>query len=269
MNRIPAFLLLMVMTTSCVSMQKYRDTNAELLSLKYGYGLMEEEVEALRARNETLEEQYDRLYKQGQGGNARAAELETLLKQRDQALAKIRSILDAALSGFEGRGLSVTQRNGMIYVSMDEKLLFETGKYEVSDEGKRAIREIGSVLADNSQINITVEGHTDNVPYRNKNKDQIEDNWDLSAKRATEVVRLLLGGSSIDPKRITASGRGQYMPIAPNTSAATRQQNRRTEIILTPQLDRLMELMDQAAGDAPAVRGNTPNRTGAYDNWDD
>jgi len=256
MYKFPAILLLLVMTTSCVSMKSYRDTKAELLSLKSGYNMMEEEIDALKARNATLEKEYARLYKDGKGGDARTAELEGLLRQRDQALSSIRSILSNALSGFEGNGLSVTQRNGMIYVSMEDKLLFESGKAEVSAEGKSALREIATVLAGNSQINVTVEGHTDNVPYRNKAKDQITDNWDLSVKRATEVVRLLLANKGINPKRITASGRSQYVPVAKGDNAAARQQNRRTEIILTPQLDRLMELMNQATSDVfPAQDG--------------
>lgn len=264
MCKFPAILLLLITMSSCVSMKSYRQTKAELLGMRNGYSAMEAQMDALRARNATLEEEYSKLYREGKGGNARTAELEALLRQRDQALAKIRSVLDDALSGFAGRGLSVTQQGGMIYVSMDEKLLFDSGKADVSEGGKSAIREIASVLADNPGINITVEGHTDNVPYRSKGGDQIVDNWDLSTKRATEVIRLMLNNKGVDPQRITASGRSQYVPVATGNTAAARQQNRRTEIILTPRLDRLMELMNQAAGD-----GGKTTATTTYDEWDD
>lgn len=245
MYKIISAALFMLLLSSCVSMKQYRQTKAELLSLKSGYTSMEDEIDALRARNATLEEEYSKL--NNSGGN-RTEELERLLRQREESLEQIRSLLSDALSGFSGRGLSVTQRNGMIYVSMDEKLLFESGKAEVSEEGARAVSEIAVVLADNPNINITVEGHTDNLPYRSKKGEQIADNWDLSTKRATEVIRIMLKNRQVEPKRITASGRSQYMPIAQGNSAAARQQNRRTEIILTPQLDRLVELMNQASG---------------------
>ena len=126
---------------------------------------------------------------------------------------------------------------------MEEKLLFGSGSTEVDPRGKTALKKLAAVLEQNPDINITIEGHTDDVPVIPGSK--YADNWDLSVLRATSIIRILLDGSTIDPKRLTAAGRGQYQPVDPAKTSEARQKNRRTEIILTPNLDELFQILDQ------------------------
>ena len=171
----------------------------------------------------------------------RVAELEGMLRSREEAIDAIRRKVTDALTGFEGKGLSISIRNGNVYVSMDDKLLFRSGSFEIDPNGARAVRDLSEVLAQNPDINVMVEGHTDDVPYRSNG--QLKDNLDLSAKRATTVVRLLLENKQIAPSRIIAAGRGESLPVDPGKTSEARAKNRRTEIILTPKLDELMQLM--------------------------
>jgi chemotaxis protein MotB len=150
--------------------------------------------------------------------------------------------VSAALMGFEGQGLTVTKKNGKIYVSLEEQLLFGSGSTTVDAKGVSALKKLAAVLEQNPDINITVEGHTDDVPVVPGS--QLVDNWDLSVRRATSIIRILTENSSINPKRLTASGRGEYMPVNTAKSAEARQKNRRTEIILTPNLDDLFEILE-------------------------
>ena len=172
--------------------------------------------------------------------SARIAELEETIAARDRALNDIRQKVEQALLGFDGKGLSISRRDGKVYVSMNDKLLFRSGSFEIEPEGARAVRQLSEVLASNPDIDIMVEGHTDNVPYRGTG--QLRDNLDLSVKRATTVTRLLLENKNISPLRVISAGRGEYMPIAQENSVEARAQNRRTEIILSPKLDQLLEL---------------------------
>ena len=173
----------------------------------------------------------------------KVAELEQMLRAREEAINALRAKVSDALLGFEGKGLSVSVRDGKVYVSMDDKLLFRSGSFELNPDGARAVKDLASVLAQNPDINVMVEGHTDDVPY--KPNGQLRDNLDLSAKRATTVVRLLLTNKDIAPARIIAAGRGESLPVDPGKTAEARAKNRRTEIILTPKLDELMQLMEQ------------------------
>lgn len=170
----------------------------------------------------------------------RIAELEETIAARDRALNDIRQKVEQALLGFDGKGLSISRRDGKVYVSMNDKLLFRSGSFEIESEGARAVRQLSEVLAANPDIDIMVEGHTDNVPYRGTG--QLRDNLDLSVKRATTVTRLLLENKNISPLRVISAGRGEYMPLSADNSAEARAQNRRTEIILSPKLDQLLEL---------------------------
>lgn len=231
-----AFALLL---SGCVSSKAYRTTKAELLGYQSVYQSMLTRVDSLQSALGEMERPVV------VANDDRMAELENLLAQREAALFEINQTIEDALSGFNGRGLSVTRRDGRIYVSMDEKLLFASGKAELSSEGEQAVRQLSQVLANNLNIDITVEGHTDNTGYIAKPDAQIVDNWDLSCKRATEVVRVMLKNSNIKPGRIIASGRAQYVPLATGNSPKARAQNRRTEIILTPQLDQLWQLLNK------------------------
>lgn len=243
MYKVLLFSLLALTLNGCVSLKEYRKVKGEMLSLKYGYDDMASQYEAIKARNTTLEEEYEKLLNGGGNDDSRTAELEALIKERDLILDQVRSALSEALSDFENQGLSLVQKGGRIYVMMEDKLLFESGKYDITKAGKSAIRKIGNVLSNLTNVNVVVEGHTDNKGLRERKDAQIVDNWDLSCKRATEVVRVLLLNDNISPTRIVASGRGQYMPLANNATEEGRAQNRRTEIALTPQLDKLMELL--------------------------
>lgn len=172
----------------------------------------------------------------------RVEELESLLKAREEAIAAIRRQVSDALLGFEGKGLTISTRDGKVYVSMEDKLLFRSGSYEIGRDGEKAVRDLAKVLAANPDINVMVEGHTDDVRYTPNA--YLKDNLDLSAKRATTVVRLLLENKEIAPERIVAAGRGESLPVAEGKTAEARAKNRRTEIILTPKFDELMKLME-------------------------
>lgn len=176
--------------------------------------------------------------------NARMAELEKILETQKRIVQQLKNKVSEALLGFENMGLSVTIRDGKVYVSLEEKLLFKTASWEIDANGRNALRKLAAVLEKNPDIQITIEGHTDNVPY-NPSGGQLRDNWDLSVKRATTVVRVLLESAKIDPKRLTAAGRSQYLPVDPRNTPEARQKNRRTEIILTPDLSELYNLINK------------------------
>ncbi len=199
---------------------------------------LEELQSELEANNRILEEKNAEL----EARNKRLIELEAMLSRKDSAVNALKEKVAAALYQFEQDGLSVEVKNGKVYVSLEEQLLFKTGKSEIDPKGKSAIEKLAKVLEQNEDINIMIEGHTDDVPF--KGKGPLVDNWDLSVKRATSIVRIITSSSTIDPQRLTASGRGEYVPIDPAKTKEARQKNRRTEIILTPKLDELFELLE-------------------------
>lgn len=176
--------------------------------------------------------------------NARLAELEKILDAQKRIVEDLKNKVSEALLGFENNGLTVTMKNGKVYVSLDEKLLFKSGSYEIDANGRNALKKLAGVLEKNPDIQITIEGHTDNVPY-NPGAGQLKDNWDLSVKRATTVVRTLLEGSKISARRLTAAGRSEYLPVDERNTADARTKNRRTEIILTPDLTELYNLINK------------------------
>jgi chemotaxis protein MotB len=168
-------------------------------------------------------------------------ELQAALNRNDSITKAMRKAVADALLGFEGKGLSVYTKNGKVYVSMDEKLLFASGKWDVSPDGVAALKNLAGVLEKNPDITVNIEGHTDNVPYTGTG--QVKDNWDLSVMRATAIVKILTSNSKINPRRLISSGRSEYLPVEPNTSTANKAKNRRTEIILTPKLDELLQII--------------------------
>ena len=202
----------------------------------------EKELENLQSR---LERQSEELQAKQDSLNQFAsslAELQKILDQKDAEVRALKEKVSNALKNFEGSGLKVEQRNGKVYVSMDEKLLFASARWEVQGEGKEALKELAKVLESDSTINVLIEGHTDNLRYNGSG--QVKDNWDLSVMRATSVVKLILSYGDIAPQRISASGRGEYFPIDPSDTPEARAKNRRTEIILTPKLDELFQIID-------------------------
>lgn len=172
----------------------------------------------------------------------RVNQLEELMSQQKESLQLLKKSLSDALLNFEGNGLTVVQRDGKVYVSMENKLLFKSGSWEVGSEGKKALEQLGVVLAENPDIVVLIEGHTDNVPFSPKGA--LASNWDLSTKRATSMVNILLENKLILPQNLTAAGRGEFMPIATNKTSAGRAVNRRIEVILSPQWDEINALLN-------------------------
>jgi chemotaxis protein MotB len=184
----------------------------------------------------------DNLNKELELRNARLIELEKILRSKDSIVLALKKKVTDALYGFEGKGLSIKVQNGKVYVSLEEKLMFKSGKYDVDPKGATALKQLIPVLEQNPDINILVEGHTDDVPF--KGNAVLLDNWDLSTKRATTILRILVNGTKINPARVTAAGRSQYVPLDKTKTPDARQKNRRTEIILTPKLDELFKLLE-------------------------
>ena len=202
----------------------------------------QDELNILETKLNKQQQDLDALSAQLKLREARVYELESILKNKDQATADLKKKLQDALFNFENKGLTITQKNGKVYVSMDESLLFASGKTAVEPKGIEALKNVAKVLEQNPDINILVEGHTDDVPM--KGNGDIKDNWDLSVMRATSVTKILLQNSKTDAKRITSAGRGEYFPIDSSKTAEARKKNRRTEIILTPKLDELLKVLD-------------------------
>lgn len=202
-----------------------------LAELQETRGDLNTREDKLRAAEKELEER-----------NAKLIELQNILAQKDQAVKDLKKKVMDALVGFNNNGLTVHEKNGKVYVSLDEKLLFKTGQWDVDPKGQEAIRQLSKVLAQNPDINIMVEGHTDNVPMHGSGA--VKDNWDLSVMRATAVTKILTQNKEIDPERIIGAGRSEYVPLTSNETAEGRQMNRRTEIILTPKLDELLKIIE-------------------------
>jgi len=204
--------------------------------------LREDEVLSLEKEMDGRKRKLDALQAELNKRDKRLQELESALTRKDEAVRALKQKVMNALTGFEGNGLSISTRNGKVYVSMDEKLLFKSGSYQVDQRGVEALGHLARVLAQNKDINVMIEGHTDNVPYNGSG--ELKDNWDLSVKRATSIVRILIRNTGIDAQRLTVAGRSKYAPIDSNASALGRSKNRRTEIILTPKLDELFKILE-------------------------
>jgi chemotaxis protein MotB len=191
----------------------------------------------LREKQKLLEKQQAELAEK----QKRVEELERILAEQKEALNSLLSRIQNALKGYSGQGLRVYEKDGKVYVSLDEQLLFESGRTEVKPEGQRALRDLAAVLEKEKDISLLIEGHTDNVPLRPGSL--MKDNWDLSVLRATSVARIILQNPAIAPQRITAAGRGEYLPVASNATPEGRAQNRRTDIIITPRLQDILEVL--------------------------
>lgn len=202
-------------------------------------------LEALALKEEALaleNERLMRLQADMQERSDRIAELEELIAAKDQAMKDLKNSISKALTAFEGKGLTVEQRNGKVYVSMENKLLFKSGSWSVGNQGRNAIEQLGSVLAENPDIAVLIEGHTDNVPFSNGGK--IANNWDLSTKRATAIISILSENKAISLNNLTAAGRSEYAPVESNDTAIGKAKNRRIEVVLTPKLDEISKLLN-------------------------
>ena len=174
--------------------------------------------------------------------SSRVTELETIINKKDSIVTALKYSISKALIGLEGEGLSVVQKNGKVYISLEEDLLFASGKYEVNSGGIAALNKLSTALAIQSDLEILVEGHTDSIPLSGRGL--VKDNWDLSVMRATNVVKVLLKTPNLDPLQLTAAGRAEFVPIANNKTKEGRSANRRIEMILSPNLDDLFELLE-------------------------
>ena len=199
---------------------------------------LEAKEQALIAENERLET----LKKQLEDRSQRVAELESVIAAKDAAMTNLKNAISKALTDFEGKGLTIEQRNGKVYVSMENKLLFKSGSWAVGTEGRKAVKQLGSVLGENPDIAVLIEGHTDNAPF--KGSGQLSGNWDLSTKRATAIVKILQENSNINADNLTAAGRGEFAPIASNETSEGKAKNRRIEVILTPKLDEISKILN-------------------------
>jgi chemotaxis protein MotB len=216
------------------SLQANMDRNKELLA-------------QLEAKEKALAEEKDRLSKLNsdlKDRSDRVNELESMIAAKEAAMKKLKETLSKSLKAFEGKGLTVQQKDGKVYVSMENKLLFESGSWAVGPEGKKAVVAVGKVLGDNPEIAVLIEGHTDNDKFGGA-VGQIENNWDLSTKRATAIVTILSENKAVKKENLTAAGRGEFAPLMTNDSAEGKAKNRRIEIILTPKLDEVSKMLNE------------------------
>lgn len=276
-NFLVAIFLVVATLSSCVvlSTKKYKSLLAKQDSLNMGWNNSQTQNESLEQRIKRLQADTAALHSQLAALNQRYTDLdanysklrsnssseinklsenlrkreqrlkevEEVLRKRDEATNQLRAKLQQALLGFTKNGLTVEVKNGKVYVSLTDKLLFPSGSIIIDERGKQALTQLAEVLKQQPEINIAVEGHTDS--QRINNLGQIKDNWDLSVLRATSVVRFLTEEQKVESVRMTATGKGQYQPLAENTSAEGRSKNRRIEIVLSPKLDELYDLIKQ------------------------
>ena len=275
MKRIIFALCLLIAVTSCVSKKKYMVAeNGRLAALSRervlnrNLGQQKDEIAKLKQQITDLMSDTTRLgqairdYRKSLYSNLSEQEkLNMLLKEKMEKLAereatinklqaevdaqnaRLQSLLNsvkAALLGFSSDELTVTEKNGKIYVAMSDKLLFESGSAQVNKQGKEALGKLAEVLKKQHDIDVFIEGHTDNKPIKTV---QFKDNWDLSVVRATSVVRILTKDYGVNPLQILPCGRGEFMPVDNNESVEGRAHNRRTEIIMAPKLDKLMDIL--------------------------
>lgn len=240
----------------------YKATKDKLDNLKKSYTALEKNSNSalnenmkqnrallakLEAKQNVLRTEQDRLNKlktKLEASSNRLAELEQLVADKEASMTALKTTLSNALNSFEGKGLTVENRNGKIYVSMENKLLFASGSWKIETEGKKAVQALSEVLANNQDISVLIEGHTDNDKIVGA-IDGITNNWDLSTKRATAIVLLLLENPNVNKKNLTAAGRSQYAPLVANDTPEGKAKNRRIEIILSPNLDEITKLMGE------------------------
>ncbi|WP_316769221.1 flagellar motor protein MotB [Pedobacter frigiditerrae] len=223
------------------------DLNGQLADLRAQHNEMEANYAKLRnnssAEINKLSGNLNKLSDDLKKREQRLKEVEEILRKRDEATNQLKAKLQEALLGFTKNGLTVEIKNGKVYVSLTDKLLFPSGSIIIDEKGKQALTQLATVLKQQPEINIAVEGHTDSQKINNLG--QIKDNWDLSVLRSTSVVRFLTEEQKVESVRMTATGKGQYQPLNPNTTAENRSKNRRIEIVLSPKLDELYDLIKQ------------------------
>lgn len=214
------------------SNKKYKQLETDYQQKSEEFAKFQNETESMKDKYSDLMKDYNALNAQVGGSQSEIQSLKKELASKDSVLKSLNNLVSNALKGFSTDELKVQTKDGKLYVSLMDKLLFKSGSADIEKKGQNAIKKLAKVLANNPDCGILVEGHTDNQPIKNST---FKDNWDLSTARATTVVRLLSEGG-LAQKRMTAAGRGEFSPIASNSTEAGRTQNRRTEIILTPNI---------------------------------
>ena len=259
---IPTLAVLTLLATSCVSKRKYVSATSTADRLRADSTAMANETKALNSQlyglqdyakltTEELEQRQRELTETQAELKAKAQrmdELDRRLQAQNDAMNSLRKKVSDALVNFNAEDLTVSMKDGKVYVSLSEQLLFASGSAKVDPKGAEALGKLAEVLRANADINVMVEGHTDTIPIRTSN---FKDNWDLSTARATSIVRLLTATYSVPSQRVQASGRGEFVPVATNATSEGRAKNRRTEIILVPKLDELFEMV--GSGTAPTT----------------
>lgn len=220
------------------------DLNEEIRICKEKVRSLEQQVEqATKSSSEEIKGLLTQLEKAEEDlfeRESKLRELQSLIKQRDSSMNALRERVEQSLLGFKDSGLEIEVKNGKVYVKMSNQLLFKSGSTVIDQRGRDALSQLATVLSQQTDISVMIEGHTDNKPINNA---RIADNWDLSVLRSTEVARILTIENGIDPKRIIASGRSEFMPTDESDNQEARAKNRRTEIILSPKLDELFNLV--------------------------
>lgn len=200
----------------------------------------DKKLSELSASLDTKSKELAKKEKSLQEKDQKLRELQSLTQKQDSILNYLNNTVKNALLGFKSDEFAVEMKNGKVYVSLSDKLLFKSGQATVEDKGKDAIKKLSEVLNKNSDIDIAIEGHTDNIPIKTA---VYKDNWDLSVARSTNIVRMICDEFAVDPKRVIASGKGEYFPIATNETPEGRAKNRRTEIVLSPKLEELFKIL--------------------------
>jgi chemotaxis protein MotB len=203
----------------------------------------EDELNKLSTSLEAKEEELKLAQEELDARSARVTELENIINKKDSMVTALKESISKALIGLEGEGLTIEQRNGKVYISLEEDLLFASGKYAVNSGGVATLNKLATALAPQKDLEILVEGHTDSIPLSGKGL--VTDNWDLSVMRATNVVKVLTKNTSLNPLQLTAAGRAEFVPIASNKTKEGRSENRRIEMILSPNLDDLFKLLEE------------------------
>lgn len=243
-----------LLLSSCVSSKKYKEAQEDISRLRGMQRDLQADLQAASSRIELMEnanraalsqiEEKDlELYAQSsalEDQQSKLQQLQSLIDRQRTQTEQLRKKMAQALVSFSNEELSVFTKDGKVYVSLSEQLLFASGSAEVNKDGKSALETLSQAIIEQPDIHLNIEGHTDTVPIRFR----FQDNWALSVARSTAIVRILTEEFGIDPTRVVASGKSQYEPVADNTTPEGRAKNRRTEIILAPKLDQLMELID-------------------------
>jgi chemotaxis protein MotB len=225
--------------------ENIKNLQAELINAKDNYNNLKNkasgETQELLSRLEQMQSDKIQMDFQLAKASEQLEEIKRLLAERDEKMNALREKIANALLGFTDKGLTVDIRNGKVYVSLSNQLLFTSGSTKIDEQGKNALKDLASVLNDNEDINILVEGHTDDQAVTSGHR--FKDNWELSVLRATEVVNYLQKEGQVNPKRMIASGKGEYTPVREGSTPDARSLNRRTEIILTPNLEEIFEVI--------------------------